>query len=84
MDVLLLWWRHRDSSHLRRPRNFAIASITCVGRFPCEVPLALLTWTLGQDFEYLDQIKNSPGGSPLFGGDTGTRTLDPLLAKQVL
>ena len=30
------------------------------------------------------KIKRGLSTSPYFGGDTGTRTLDPLLAKQVL
>ena len=33
-------WPH---GHLRRPRNFMIESTAFVRRFPCELPLAVLT-----------------------------------------
>ena len=29
--------------HVPRPRNLRVASITCIGRFPCEPPQAILT-----------------------------------------
>lgn len=54
--------RIKDSKgpgHVPRPRNFTIASTACIGRFPCDPPLAALTpclplgYTLTQDISYL-------------------------------
>jgi hypothetical protein len=31
--------------HVPRPRNFAIGKLVTIGRFPCKLPLAVLTST---------------------------------------
>ena len=48
------------------------------------MPPACLTRTLYAGFSELNQIKSPRVADSLFGGATGTRTPDPLLAKQVL
>jgi len=37
----------RDSTDLRPARDFAIGKPVAIGRSPCELPLAILTPTLG-------------------------------------
>ena len=36
--------------HVSRPRNFTIDSIAVIGRFPCEMPPALLTPSCHSEF----------------------------------
>ena len=35
--------QQRGLGHVPQPRKFTIANTVCIGRFPCELPLAVLT-----------------------------------------